>query len=550
MHCRALITIQAILLQLCATIAAKVTPGFETIIHLANRCVRPKRPDGPRSRAQNAGPLNPAVRFWNLSWGTLPTEQPMSPVIEAEIEQKLQRPALPKADPCTLVIFGASGDLTRRKLIPALYDLCGEGCMSACFEVVGTGRTQMTDEQFRESMYEAAKTSKDVRGFSEEKWEKFRPAPALHRGRSLLARPLSRAALVAGADAAQRLQSQPALLRLHSRFVRRRNRLRPAIGRTQPRGKGLVAHHSGKALWPRSRFGARPQRKVLKVFDEKNVYRIDHYLGKETVQNILVFRFANSIFEPVWNRNYVEYVEITAAETLGVERRAAFYEETGALRDMVANHLLQLLALTAMEPPVAFDADSVREQKVQVFRSIHPMTLEEVAARTVRGQYGPGRIGDARRPRLSPGARRQSQLHHRNLRRRSACTWRTGAGPEFRSISAPASGWPATSPRSRVHFKRTPQALFAGTATGSFGPNVVSLRIQPNEGISFSFGAKRPGTHMSTVPVHGQVFLRGGLWRQHSGRLRDPDSRRHARRRHALHPPRRGRGGVEDHHPD
>ncbi len=120
---------------------------------------------------------------------------------------------------------------------------------------------------------------------------------------------------------------------------------------------------------------------VLKVFDEKNVYRIDHYLGKETVQNILVFRFANSIFEPVWNRNYVEYVEITAAETLGVERRASFYEETGALRDMVANHLLQLVALTAMEPPVAFDADSVREQKVQVFRSIRPMTPDEVAAR-------------------------------------------------------------------------------------------------------------------------------------------------------------------------
>src|SRR5208282_1582162 len=133
---------------------------------------------------------------------------------------------------------------------------------------------------------------------------------------------------------------------------------------------------------------------VRDVFDEKTVYRIDHYLGKETVQNILVFRFSNSLFEPVWNRNYIDYVEITAAETVGVENRAAFYEETGALRDMVANHLLQLTALTAMEPPVAFDADSVREQKVQVFRSIRPMTLEEVAANTVRGQYGPGRIAD------------------------------------------------------------------------------------------------------------------------------------------------------------
>src|SRR5947209_4555558 len=134
------------------------------------------------------------------------------------------------------------------------------------------------------------------------------------------------------------------------------------------------------------------------VFDEKTVYRIDHYLGKETVQNILVFRFGNSLFEPVWNRNYIDYVEITAAETLGVESRAAFYEETGALRDMVANHMMQLLTLTAMEPPVAFDADAVREQKVQVLRAIHPMTVEEVAQRTLRGQYGPGVINGQRVP--------------------------------------------------------------------------------------------------------------------------------------------------------
>ena len=142
---------------------------------------------------------------------------------------------------------------------------------------------------------------------------------------------------------------------------------------------------------------------VLRTFDESNVYRIDHYLGKETVQNILVFRFGNSLFEPVWNRNYVDYVEITAAETVGVENRASFYEETGALRDMVANHMLQLVALTAMEPPIAFDADAVREQKVQVFRSIRPMTVEQVARRTVRGQYGAGQIGG----RSVPGYRQE-----------------------------------------------------------------------------------------------------------------------------------------------
>jgi glucose-6-phosphate 1-dehydrogenase len=239
---------------------------------------------------------------------------------------------------------------------------------------------------------------------------------------------------------------------------------------------------------------------VLKVFDEKNVYRIDHYLGKETVQNILVFRFANSIFEPVWNRNYIEYVEITAAETLGVERRASFYEETGALRDMVANHLLQLVALTAMEPPIAFDADSVREQKVQVFRSVHSMTLDQVAANTVRGQYGPGRIGDASVVgyRQEPGVKPDSVTETFTAVRLNIENWRWAGVPFYLRTGKRLAN---NVTEIRVHFKRTPQALFSGTETGGFGPNTVSLRIQPDEGISVSFGAKRPGTPMSTVPV-------------------------------------------------
>ena len=151
---------------------------------------------------------------------------------------------------------------------------------------------------------------------------------------------------------------------------------------------------------------------VSRVFPEDAVYRIDHYLGKETVQNIMVFRFGNSMFEPIWNRNYIDYIEITAAETLGVENRAAFYEETGALRDMVANHMLQLLTLTAMEPPVAFDADSVRELKVQVLRAIRPMSVDEVAKHTIRGQYGPGKIDGVDVPGYRAGAWRQSHVQH------------------------------------------------------------------------------------------------------------------------------------------
>jgi glucose-6-phosphate 1-dehydrogenase len=424
----------------------------------------------------------------------------MTTIIEAQAGQKLNRPALPEGDPCTLVIFGASGDLTRRKLIPALYDLCGVGCMHARFEVVGTGRTRMTDEQFRESMHEAARVSKDARGFNEEKWEQF-----ARRLRYISGDPAATgfyAELRVFLEEMQRNGSSPNVLfylstpasfageiisGLHSAGLDRREHGWSRIILEKPFGRDL---ESARVL----------NETVLKVFDEASVYRIDHYLGKETVQNILVFRFANSIFEPVWNRNYVEYVEITAAETLGVERRAAFYEETGALRDMVANHLLQLVALTAMEPPVAFDADSVREQKVQVFRSIRPMTTQEVAASTVRGQYGPGRIGDLVVPgyRQEPGVKADSNTETFAAVRLQVDNWRW-AGVPFYLRTGKRLAHNVT--EIKVHFKRTPQALFAGTDTGSFGPNVVSLRIQPDEGISFTFGAKRPGTHMDTLPV-------------------------------------------------
>ena len=473
----------------------------------------------------------------------------MSPVVEAEVEQKLQRPALPNADPCTLVIFGASGDLTHRKLIPALYDLCGEGCMSACFEVVGTGRTKMTDEQFRESLHEAAKTSKDIREFSEERWAKF-----ARRLRYIVGDPASTAfyqQLRSSLEEMQRNGSSPNLLfyvstpasyageivsGLQSAGLNHGERGWSRIILEKPFGRDL---ESARAL----------NETVLKVFDEEHTYRIDHYLGKETVQNILVFRFANSIFEPVWNRNYVEYVEITAAETLGVERRAAFYEETGALRDMVANHLLQCVALTAMEPPVAFDADSVREQKVQVFRSIRPMTVEQVAASTVRGQYGPGRIGDSAVPgyRQEPGVRPDSITETFAAVRLKVDNWRWEGVPFYLRTGKRLAN---NVTEIRVHFKRTPQALFAGAASAQ----LLSQHGQPAHPARRRHRALLRSQESGHAHEHGacdgQVLLRGGLWRPSSSRLRDADPRRHARRRHALHPPRRGRGGVEDHHPD
>jgi glucose-6-phosphate 1-dehydrogenase len=239
---------------------------------------------------------------------------------------------------------------------------------------------------------------------------------------------------------------------------------------------------------------------IAQVFAEHQVYRIDHYLGKEAAQNILVFRFGNSLFEPVWTRNCVDYVEITAAETQGVGTRAGYYEEAGALRDMVANHLLQLLTLTAMEPPVEFDADAVRDEKVRVLRSIHPMTPEEVAERAVRGQYGAGEINGKR----VPAYRDESGVAPGSVTE-------TYAAVEFRIDNWRWSGVPfyvRTGKRLArsvteiaIHFKRTPQALFARTPEDLIEPNIIVLRIQPDEGIVVTFGAKRPGAEMHTGTV-------------------------------------------------
>jgi glucose-6-phosphate 1-dehydrogenase len=400
------------------------------------------------------------------------------------------------------VIFGALGDLTKRKLVPALFYLACAGCLSGRFKVLGIGRGRMSDYEFRERMREGATHSKEMGEFSDDEWRAF--AVRLHYmdGDLLDTQTYHRVAARLEQMTIEEGASNNHLFYLATP---------PSVAPVIVNGLGETGLASEEKGWSRivveKPFGrdldsARALNAIIaRVFDEHQVYRIDHYLGKETVQNIVVFRFGNSMFEPVWNRNYVDYVEITAAETQGVGHRAGFYEETGALRDMVANHLLQLLTLTAMGPPVEFDADSVRDEKVRVLRSIHPMTHEEVAERTVRGQYGEGEIDGERVPayREEKGVAKNSLTETYAAIEFRVENWRWSGVPFYvrtgkrlaRSITEVA-----------VHFKRTPQALFARTPEDMIEPNVIVLRIQPNEGILVTFGAKRPGAEMHTGTVH------------------------------------------------
>jgi glucose-6-phosphate 1-dehydrogenase len=425
----------------------------------------------------------------------------MSTTTDAKPMMKTAPPPLAKADPCVLVIFGATGDLTRRKLIPALFDLACEGCMPPSFRVLGIGRTAMTDDAFRDNMQEAMQAAKG-KDFSPEPWKKFASTLSFLEGdpndAGMYPRLAKKLEELSGGGASPN----------HLFYLSVPPSVSPAIvaglgkaglaGNEKGWSRIIVEKPFGRDLTSARQLNA----EISKVFDEHQVYRIDHYLGKETVQNILVMRFGNSLFEPVWNRNYVDYVEITAAETLGVESRASFYEETGALRDMVANHLLQLLTLTAMEPPVAFDADSVREEKVKLLRSIRPLTnAKDVATHTVRGQYGAGTINGKPVPgyREEKGVAKDSRTETFAAVEFHIENWRWSGVP-FYVRAGKRLAKPLT--EVRVHLKQTPHSLFARTRTEHIDPNVITIRIQPNEGTGINFAAKRPGTEMHTTTVH------------------------------------------------
>src|SRR5215213_5585153 len=424
----------------------------------------------------------------------------MSAVVVEPNPVHLEQPPLPHAEPCVVVIFGATGDLTKRKLMPALCRLTDQGCLESV-RILGVGRSPMTDDAFQKLVHDALEDSKKIDHLDDEMWRKFSKRLHYMSGelddentyRHVTERLEELASEGASKNRLFYLATPPSLF---SNIVKRLG----AAGLANEEGRWsrlIIEKPFGRDLESAKALNAT----VAEVFKESQVYRIDHYLGKETVQNILVFRFGNSMFEPIWNRNYVDYVEITAAESVGVGSRAGYYEEAGALRDMVANHLLQLVTHTAMEPPVAFDADNVREEKVQVLRSIRRLKPEQVAERTVRAQYGPGTIDDEQ----AKGYKEEEGV-------KSGSTTETYAAIEFNISNWRWSGVPfyvRTGKRLArqlteiaVHLKRTPQALFARTPVDEIEPNVIVLRIQPNEGITVTFGAKRPGFEMATNTVH------------------------------------------------
>ena len=408
-----------------------------------------------------------------------------------------------RAPPCAVVIFGANGDLTKRKLLPALYRLAYERRIPPTFAVIGNSRTAMSDDDFREKMRESVKEFLEDSPFETDLCNSF--------AKNLFYIPGD----LGNINLYQQLSTK--LAELENTHQTGGNVL--FYLSTQPSYYGPVVTWLGGANlqhgngWRRviieKPFGhdLTSARKlnddIHHVFEESQVYRIDHYLGKETVQNILAFRFGNGIFEPLWNRRYINHMQITAAESIGVEGRGGYYQEAGALRDMIQNHLLQVLGTVGMEPAAVFEANAVRDERAKFLRSLRIMKPDEVMRNAVAGQYGPARVGteDMVGFRQEPGVGPGSQTDTYAAVTFFADNWRW-AGVPFYIRSG--KRLPKRVTDIAIQFNAAPHSPFAGTAAGSAmpaRPNLLIIRIQPEEGISLRFLSKEPGSGMQLRPV-------------------------------------------------
>jgi glucose-6-phosphate 1-dehydrogenase len=406
-----------------------------------------------------------------------------------------RRPGRP-ADPCVMVIFGAGGDLTGRKLIPALYNLAKAELLSREFAIVGLSHSAMSTEQFRQMVAEEVKryAGGDVQ-------------------QDLVEWFLKRLYYVTGDFADKNVYSQlkDFLQKVdqdhntHNNFFFYLATAPSFFGPIVEQLAAVGLLEENNQHWRRviveKPFGhdldsAKTLNvQLLKVAKESQIYRIDHYLGKETVQNILAFRFANGIFEPIWNRRYIDHVQISVAETVGVEQRGSYYDQAGALRDMVPNHIMQLISLTSMEPPISFQADAVRDEQAKILHAIQPLSSEEVLSRTVRGQYGAGTI----KGQHVPGYREESDVPHESRTETFVAmkllidNWRWADVPFYLRTGKSMA---AQNTHIVIQFRRAPFILFRDTPVENLMPNQLVLHISPEEGISLQFAAKVPGPIM------------------------------------------------------
>jgi glucose-6-phosphate 1-dehydrogenase len=400
-----------------------------------------------------------------------------------------------------LVIFGATGDLAHRKLLPALYNLAHDGSLPERFELVGIARSEYSDDEFRQLARESI-----------ERFSRVRPDPAVLSGL------LEDFRYISGSFDQEQVYSgiKQALADFEKRAGHPMNRV--FYMATAPRFFPVIAEQLGASgldcrddaetrLVIEKPFGhdlasARAlNSQLLEVFDESQLFRIDHYLGKETVQNLIAFRFANTLFEPVWNRNFVDHVEITAAEDVGIEGRADYYDHAGALRDLVQNHMLQLLALTTMEPPSSFDADRVRDEKVKVLEAIVPPAVDEVSSMAVRAQYGPGAVGGKEVPGYheEEGIPPDSRTETYAALRLHVSNWRWAGVPFYLRTGKRLT---RRVTEIAVTLKPVPHVAFQSTGSVGVQANQIILTVQPDEGVDLEVGAKIPGPRLRIRPVH------------------------------------------------